>query len=182
LEQKWEWGNQQQYSFETLKQIICSAPILIHANPDERFRIETNASNYIYGAILSQKDKVNQQNHPVTFFSKSMTPAERNYGISDKEALAIVKTLQHWCHWLEGTTIPIDIITNHKNLQYFTKPCILNWRQLQWMDLLKHYNYTIGYQLGTQNLAADALSRQAKLMPKNPEEEEPTTMIPLDCL
>jgi hypothetical protein len=51
-----------------------------------------------------------------------MTAPKRNYGISDKEALAIIKALQHWCHWLEGTKIPIEIIMDHKNLQYFTKP------------------------------------------------------------
>jgi RNase H-like domain found in reverse transcriptase len=123
---KWEWGNRQQYTFNTLKEIICSAPVLIHADPEERFRVETDASNYAYGAILSQKGKQDQKNHPVAFFSKSMTPAERNYGISDKEALAIIKALQHWRHWLEGTTIPVDILTDHKNLQYFTKPRILN--------------------------------------------------------
>jgi RNase H-like domain found in reverse transcriptase len=91
--------------------------------------------------------------------------------------LAVVKALQHWRHWLEGTAIPLDIITDHKNLEYFTKPHILNRRQLQWMDLLKHYNYTIGYRPGHQNGVADALSRRQELAPENPE-EEPTTMIP----
>jgi RNase H-like domain found in reverse transcriptase/Reverse transcriptase (RNA-dependent DNA polymerase) len=177
---KWEWGNRQQYAFDTLKEIICLAPVLIHADLEERFRVETDASNYAYGAILSQKGKQDQKNHPVAFFSKSMTPTERNYRISDKEALAIVKALQHWRHWLEGTTILVDILTDHKNLQYFMKPRILNRRQLQWMDLLKHYNYTIGYRPGTQNSAVDALSRRAELMPENPEEETPITMIPLE--
>jgi len=63
---------------------------------------------------------------PHRLLSKSMTLAEWNYGISDKEALAIVKALQQWRHWLEGTKIPIDIVTDHKNLQYFSKPHILN--------------------------------------------------------
>jgi len=74
-----------------------------------------------------------------------MTPAKRNYGISDKEGLAIIKALQHWHHWLEGTKIPIETLMDHKNLQYFTKPQILNRRQLWWMDLLADYNYKINY-------------------------------------
>lgn len=45
---------------------------------------------------------------------------------SDKEALAVVKSLQHRRHWLEGTKLPIEVLTDHKNLEYFTKPRILN--------------------------------------------------------
>jgi hypothetical protein len=88
--------------------------------------VETNASNYACGAILLQKGKKDQKQHPVAFFSKSMMAPKRNYGISDKEALAIVKVLQCWRHWLEGTKILIEIIMDHKNLQYFTKPRVLN--------------------------------------------------------
>ena len=75
-EQKWEWGPRQQHTFQTLKDIICAAPVLIHLDPDKRFRVETDASNYAYGAILSQKAKEDSKQHPVAFFSKSMTPAE----------------------------------------------------------------------------------------------------------
>jgi hypothetical protein len=92
----------------------------------------------------------------------------------------VVKALQHWRHWLEGTPIPIEIITDHKNLEYFTKPRILNQRQLRWLDLLVHYNYMIRYQPGGQNGAADALSRRVELAPENPEEEEPLVMISRD--
>ena len=109
-----------------------------------------------------------------------MTLVECNYGISDKEALAVVKALQHWRHWLEGTKIPVDILTDHKNLEYFTKPHILNCRQLRWLDLLAHYNYLISYRPGDHNGTADTLSRKGELAPVDPEEEEPTVMIPRD--
>ena len=175
---KWEWGPQQNHTFNTLKDIIVASPVLIHPDPEERFHVEMDASNYAYGAVLSQKSTKDHHQHPVAFFSKSMTPAEQNYGISDKEALAIVKALQHWRHWLEGTKIPIEILTDHQNLQYFTKPCMLNQRQLRWMDLLNHYNYVIQYRPGNKNGAADALSRHHELAPENPEEEEPTTLFP----
>ena len=57
---------------------------------------------------------------------KLMNPAKRNYRIPDKEALAIVKGLQNWQHWLERTKLPVQILTDHKNLKYFAKPHILN--------------------------------------------------------
>ena len=69
--------------------------------------METNASNYVYGVILSQKAEDGKQ-HPVVFYLKSMKPVERNYGISDQEALAIIKALQHWRHWLEGTSFLVS--------------------------------------------------------------------------
>jgi hypothetical protein len=105
-----------------LKDIICATPVLRHAQPDLPFQVETDTSNYAYGAILSQKDVTDKKFHPVAFFSKSMTAPEWNYAISDKEALAVIKALEHWCHWLEGTTKPVNIITDHKNLEYFSKP------------------------------------------------------------
>ena len=58
--------------------------------------METDTSNYAYGAVLSQKQDEDNKRHPVAFMSKSMTPAEWNYDIGDKEMLAIVKPLEHW--------------------------------------------------------------------------------------
>jgi hypothetical protein len=95
--------------------------------------------------------------------SKSMNPAERNYGIPDKEALAIVKGLQNWCHWLERTCLLVHILTDHKNLEYFAKPQILNRQQMRWLEMLTHYNYKIHYCPSDKNSAADALSQQEEL-------------------
>lgn len=54
---KWEWGPRQNFVFNMLKDIIIVAPVLIHPDPEERFHVEMDASNYAYGAILSQKSK-----------------------------------------------------------------------------------------------------------------------------
>ena len=95
LGQKWEWTEKEDNAFELLKEAISQSPVLIHADPTKRFQMETDASDFAYGAVLSQKGS-DQKFHPIAFYSKSMNPAERNYGISDKEALPIVKGLQHW--------------------------------------------------------------------------------------
>src|SRR5258706_1454820 len=110
--QWWMWGDNEQHAFDTLKRMVCEMPVLIHVDPDKRFQMETDASSYAYRAVLSQKGMDNKH-HPVAFFSKSMNPAKRNYSISDKEALTIIKALVHWRHLLEGTWDPIQIITNH---------------------------------------------------------------------
>jgi hypothetical protein len=132
----------------------------------------------VYGAVLSQKGD-NGQFHPVAFYSKSMTPAERNYGISDKEALAIIKALQHWRHWLEGTAKPVHIITDPCNLEYFKNPYPLNRCQLRWLEQLTHFNYEISYRPGDMNSVADALSQMPGLKPPNYEEKQPTMLLDL---
>jgi RNase H-like domain found in reverse transcriptase len=116
--------------------------------------------------------------HTISFMSKLMNPAEQNYGIQDKEALTILKSLQHWQHWLECTHIPVHVLTDHKNLKYFMKPHILNHQQMQWLKLLTHNNYKISYWPGNKNLAADALSWHTELKPKDGEDEKPTVLIP----
>jgi hypothetical protein len=123
--QLWKWTESEQSAFDELKQRICESLVLRHADPARKFILETDASDYAYRAVLSQKGD-DRRFHPVAFYSKSMTLAERNYGISDKEALAIIKALQHWRHWLEGTVEPVRIITDHHNLEYFKNPHPLN--------------------------------------------------------
>jgi hypothetical protein len=112
--------------------------------------------------------------------SKSMNPAEQNYGIPDKEALVIMKGLQNWRHWLECTQLPVHILMDHKNLEYFVKPRILNCRQMRWLELLMHYNYEIHYCPGDKNSAANALSQCAELRPPDGEDEKPMLLIPLE--
>jgi len=92
--QKWQWTENEQYTFDTLKEMICQLLVLIHADPTKKFQMKTDALNYAYGVVSSQKSE-DQQFHPVVFYSKSMNPAEWNYGISDKEALPIIKGLQY---------------------------------------------------------------------------------------
>ena len=176
VNQRWTWAEKEQHAFETLKRMVCESPVLIHADPEKKFQMETDASSYAYGAVLSQKAE-DKKHHPVAFYSKSMTPAERNYGISDKEALPIIKGLQHWRHWLEGTKEPVRIITDHRNLEYFKNPRPLNRRQLRWLEQLTHYNYEIAYRPGDKNCAADALSRKEEHRPDQADEKVPNVLF-----
>jgi len=95
---------------------------------DKEFRVEADASKYTMGEVLSMKcsDKLWR---PAAFISKSLSDTERNYEIHDKEMLAVVRCLEAWRHFLEGTTIRFEIWTDHKNLEYFMKAQKLNRRQ-----------------------------------------------------
>ena len=74
-----------------------SAPVLVLPNQDARFRLETDASGYVTGAILSQLCN-NEKWHPIGFTSKSLNSAERNYVIYDKEMLSVIHRLEEWRH------------------------------------------------------------------------------------
>lgn len=159
------WEKKHQEAFDELKRLATSAPVLAHANPDKPYMMETDASDYAYGAVLSQKAEDGKE-HPIAFLSKSLSPAERNYDIFDKEMLAVVKPLGHWRQYLQSTPEPINIITDHKNLEFFKDARITNRRQARWADLLSHYNYRISYRPGVQSGKPDALSRRSDHHPE----------------
>jgi len=93
--------------------------------------IETDASDFVIGAVLSQRDNDNRL-HPVVFHSRKFQPAEVNYDIHDKELLAIVNAFKHCSRYGEGAEHPIQVFTDHHNLEYFTTTKVLNRRQARW--------------------------------------------------
>ena len=81
-------------AFLQLRQAFTEAPILHHFDPERYIRIETDASGYAIGGILSQLTPESGQWHPVAFFSRKMIPAETRYETHDQELLAIVEALK----------------------------------------------------------------------------------------
>ena len=108
----WRWTEPEETAFWALKLLITLAPILILPDQDSHFQLETNASGYATGVILSQLHDDNKW-HPVGFMSKSLSPAERNYAIYDKELLSVIRGLEEWRHILEGTKNTIEILNDH---------------------------------------------------------------------
>jgi len=107
---------------------FTSTPILTHWISDAQLIVETDASDYALAAILSIINKDNEV-HPVAFHSRTFTVAELNYDTYDKELLAIFEAFKIWQHYLEGPAYPINIITDYKNLEYFSTTKILIRRQ-----------------------------------------------------
>ena len=96
-----------------------SAPILTLPDEGQPYRIEADGSGVTTGAVLSQLSREDGKWHPVAFLSMSLLPVKRNYEIHDTEMLDIVCALEEWHHYLEGAHHPIEIWTDHKNLEYF---------------------------------------------------------------
>ena len=115
-----KWGSKCQKAFKDLKQAFTMAPVLTHFDPANPIVIETDGSNYAIAAILLQITPSDNDLHPVAFHSQTMVPAELNYKIYDKELLAINEAFKHWRLYLEGATHVVLVMSDLKNLEYFT--------------------------------------------------------------
>ncbi len=93
------WNPTAQAAFDTLKMAFTSAPILIHPDLAKPFIVETDASDFALGAILSQF-RIDGLLHPVVFYSRKLTSAEINFQVYDKELLAIITAFEQWRPYL----------------------------------------------------------------------------------
>ena len=163
------WTEDCRQAFENLKKRLTDAPILRHYHPDLETKLETDASDGVVAGILSQKHE--DLWHPVAYYSKSMSEAECNYEIHDKEMLAIVRALQEWRAELEGLQLRerFNIYTDHRALEYFMTTKKLNARQARWAEFLSRFYFLIRYRPGHENTLADALSRPMTEVQKKDE-------------
>ena len=148
-------------AFESLKQAFTSAPILRHFDPDAPCVVEADSSDHVTGGILSQYDPDGVL-HPVAYFSKRLSPTECNYEIYDKELLAIIRCFEQWRPELEGAAFPIQVLSDHKNLQYFCTTKQLSHRQARWSEYLSRFRFKITYRPGNQGGKPDALTRRSQ--------------------
>jgi hypothetical protein len=163
------WDKSRQLAFQRLKDAFVDAPILRPFDWKKDVILETDASDYVSAGVLSQYDDDGIL-HPVAFFSKKHSSTECNYEIYDKELLAIVRCFEEWRPELEGTSSPVKVITDHKNLEYFTTTKLLNRRQARWSEFLSRFNFKIVYRPGKQGGKPDALTRRSEDLPKEGDE------------
>ena len=177
-------------AFQRLKQTFTEAPILRHFSPSLSTVLETDASDAVVAAVLSQWHprpgvKSQQPNsrthtlHPVAYWSRKMIPAERNYEIHDKELLAIVGACAHWRHYLHKLSTGFLVYTDHQALQYFNTKRQLNRRQARWAGELAEFDFTLQYRPGKEAVRPDALSRRHDLFPDGPSKPDPANHLTL---
>jgi len=161
----WNFDENCRKAFNTLKQAFTSAPILTHWVPDAQLIVETDASDYALAAILSIMTKDNEI-HPVAFHSRTFSAPELNYDVHDKELLAIFEAFKMWQHYLEGSASAINVVTGHKNLEYFSTTKILTRQQARWSEYLSQFNLVICFCPGRLGAKPDALTRRWDVYPK----------------
>ncbi|KAI0992440.1 hypothetical protein K3495_g15745, partial [Podosphaera aphanis] len=143
--------------------------MLAHFDPGRQTVLETDASDFVTAAVLSQYDTSGVL-RPVAFMSKKMLPAECNYDIYDKELLAIVNSFETWTAELGSVNSSTLVLTDHKNLEYFTTTKKLNRRQARWNELLSEYDFKIVFRPGKSSGKPDALTRISSDKPSTNED------------
>ncbi|GJT06390.1 putative reverse transcriptase domain-containing protein [Tanacetum coccineum] len=156
--QKFEWGDEQENAFQTLKDMLYDAPILALPEGTDDFVVYCDASNQGFGYVLMQRNKV------IAYASKQLKIHEKNYTTHDLELGVVVFALKTWRHYLYGTRSVI--YTDHKILQHIFDQKELNMRQRRWIELFSDYDYEIRYHPGKTNVVVDALSRKERLKPR----------------
>lgn len=116
-------------SFDKLKQLLNTAPVIVHPNFKEHFYLQCDASNYGIGAVLYQKDE-NGNEKPISYFSQKLNSAQMNYSVTEKECLAAVLAIKRFRSYIE--LMPFAVITDHASLKWLMSLKDLNGILAKW--------------------------------------------------
>ncbi|GFW47434.1 hypothetical protein TNCV_4537241 [Trichonephila clavipes] len=153
----WKWSEEEEKAFQTLKQCSVSPLIFKQADFSKPFLIRTDASKYALRAVLLQGE--DKEEHPVEFASRLLNPAERNYSITEREALAVVWVLNKFIGYIDGASI--IVASDHQPLRWLMKLKSPTGRLARWALQLQSFNLNMEYIPGKSNVVTDMLSRPA---------------------
>lgn len=153
---KYEWTEIHQNAFKLLIESLAEATLQAHPDFEKPFYIRCDASSKgVAGAIYQFDDDGNVR--PVSFCSRLLQPAERNYTVTEQEMLAIIYTLKTHYFFLMGNKI--QLYTDHQALTFIKHHPFLSPRLTRWLLYLANFDIDIQYIPGKSNEVADALSR-----------------------
>jgi hypothetical protein len=155
---RWDWTPACEDAFLTIKDTFTWRPVLSMPNVSSSCFVMLDASLTATGAVLMQKDS-NGDLHPCAYLSKTLSSAEWNYNIYDRELLTIIHALEEWRHYLLGTAHVVTVLTDHKNLTYFRQPHKLSRQLVCWNLFLQDFDLHFHHTPGTQMGPTDTLSR-----------------------
>lgn len=168
-DQKFVWSDECQKAFETMKNLLCSQPVLEIFDQDLPINIYTDASLEGIGAILKQIQPDGKEK-PVAYFSKKLNEAQKKKKAIYLECLAIKESVRYWQYWLIGKTF--TVYSDHKPLENMNLKSRTDEELGDLAYYLSQYDFKIKYAPGKNNLEADCLSRNPVLdSDKNTDEQ-----------
>jgi transposase InsO family protein len=156
----WSWSSEQEQAYGDLKRMLCEAPILAYPDFGKPFRLETDASLVGISGVLTQLGP-SGMHHPIAYYSRTLTTAERNWCTYERECLAIVEATKHFRPYLYGCEF--ELLTDHQALESLMKargtPGDSHGKLQRWHSWLSQFNFAIHHRPGEQNIPADPFSR-----------------------
>ena len=150
------WGEAQQCSFDTLYEALTSEPLLAYPDFDHEFIIQTDASLYVIGAVLSQISD-DQQEHPIVYTSRMLNKHEHNYSVTEYECLVVIYAIKQFHVYIHG--VHFMVITDHSSLKWLQTLKEPEGHLAHWVLSLQAFNFNIQHWPGYKHQNADCLSR-----------------------
>ncbi len=157
--QSFYWSQNCQIAFEQLKKRVIESSILSYFSSELETFLESNSFDYVSIEILSQKEN-DDHIKSVIYFSKTLSFAECNYEIYDKELLTIIRCFEQWKAELQSIKSLINVYIDHKSLKYFMITKKLNKKQAKWAKFLIEFDFKIAYQSEKKNDKANSLIKR----------------------
>jgi len=170
--QHFRWGEDQQQAFDELKKRLTTAPVLASPRSSGTYYLDTDASEFGLGIVLSQEQEGLER--VLAYASRSLNPAERNYSITRKELLAVIFGLKRFRQYLIGREFVIR--TDHSALQWLRRTPEPIAQAGRWLAIMEEFNFVVQHRAGSKHQNADALSRY----PVHSTEVETTTVGVVD--
>ena len=157
-ENKWnfQWSRECDQAFRTSKIALCSQPILAFPDSEGKYIVDTDASNTGLGAVLSQVQ--NGEERVIAYYSKTLSKPERNYCVTRRELLAIVRALEHFHKYLYGREFSLR--TDHAAIAWLLRFKNLVGQLVRLLECLQEYNFKVQHRRGRLHGNADGLSRR----------------------
>ena len=154
------WSEECHRAFIQLKAALVEAPVLAlpdFSAPYKAFDVICDASGFGIGAVLMQNGRV------IAFEGRKMTDPETRYTTGEQKLLAVHHALQIWRCYLEGTSCPVRIVTDHAPNTYLNSQPTLSRRQARWSEFLQRFKLEWQYRPGRINVA-DPISRSPNFL------------------
>ena len=154
---RFEWGDSQQLAFERLRRALTEYPCLGTIRRTGRLILDTDASDFAIGAVLSQEqDGVERV---LGYFSRALNDTQTRYCTTKKELFAVKSALENWDHYLQNPSEKFLLRTDHAALKWLTSMAVKDRTLLRWATLISEYPYECTHRPGRLHVNADALSR-----------------------
>lgn len=159
---KFHWDERHSEAFETVKNILCSSPILALPDPQGRYSVEVDASQTGCGAVLYTHGS-GEADMPtagvVEFFSKRFSPTEQRYNAAEREMLGLIMSLEHFSPYIKASPFPIEVFCDNSAVVWLFRQEHTKSKLFRYRCRLNAFNLIVKHKKGSTNTVPDFLSR-----------------------